>query len=142
MSYQRGSLKKVPRKRGETWVLRFRVAREAGRRVENTLTVGLVRDFPRERDAWREADKRGLAVRINDLASSGPLRFNALAEHYLVADFGEDAVRPKSENTAAIVQHIVRDYLIARFGDEPAEDIKPVDVQRWLKSLHNENQLA
>jgi len=40
------------------------------------------------------------------------------------------------------VEHIVRDYLIARWGDETAEDIKPLDIQRWLKSLHCEKQLA
>src|SRR5215831_286080 len=102
MSYQRGSLKKVPRKQGETWVLRFRVAREDGSRVENILPVGLVRDFPREQDAWREADRLGLSIRINAAPSPAGIRFNALAEHYLTADFGEDAVRPKSENTAAI----------------------------------------
>lgn len=123
-------------------MLRFRIAREDGRKVENTLPVGLVRDFPKERDAWREVDRQGLTVRINALRSPGRPRFEALAEHYLVADFGEDAVRPKSENTAVIVKHIVRDYLIARFGDELAEDITPLDIQRWLKSLHTEKQLA
>src|SRR6516165_5249389 len=99
MSYQRGSLKKVPRKPGDTWVLRYRVARADGRRVENTMPVGLVRDLPKERDARREVDKLGLLARINH--APGRIRFNALAEHYLKADFGEDAVRPKSENTAA-----------------------------------------
>ena len=46
-----------------------------------------------------------------------------------------DAVRPKSDNTITITEHIVRDYLIARWGHEIAEDIKPLDIQRWLKSL-------
>ena len=142
MAYQRGSLKKVPRKEGDTWVLRYRVSRADGRRVENTMPVGLVSDFPKERDVWREVDALGLPVRINDAPSPVRIRFDALAEHYLMADFGEDSVRSKSENTAAIVEHIVRDYLIARWGDETAEDIKPLDVQRWLKSLHSEKHLA
>jgi integrase len=142
MSYQRGSLKKVLRKQGDTWVVRYRVSRADGRRLENTMPVGLVSDFPRKRDAWREVDALGLLARINAAPSPARIRFNALAEHYLVADFGEDAVRPKSENTAAIVEHIVRDYLIARFGDETAEDIKPLEIQRWLKSLHLQKELA
>ena len=33
------------------------------------------------------------------------------------------------------MNHIVRDYLIPRFGQEIAEDVKPLDIQRWLKSL-------
>src|SRR5205807_1275203 len=87
-------------------------------------------------------DRLGLSVRINALPSPGRIRFEALAEHYLVADFGEDAVRPKSENTTVIVEHIVRDYLIARFGDETADGITPLDIQRWLKSLYTNKQLA
>jgi integrase len=70
------------------------------------------------------------------------IKFAVLAEHYLKADFGADAVRPKSENTTIIVEHIVRDYLVARWGTEIAEEIKPLDIQRWFKSLHSESKLA
>jgi hypothetical protein len=58
------------------------------------------------------------------------------------ADFGADAVRPKSVNTTSHVEHVVRAYLVPRFGDEIAEDIKPFDIQRWLKSLHEPGGLA
>jgi integrase len=143
MAYQRGSLKKVSRREGASWVLRYRVASDEGRRVENTLPVGLVCDFPKAQDAWREVDRLGLSARINsDAPCPGRTRFDSLAEHYLKADFGEDAVRPKSENTIAITGHLVRDYLIARWGDEIAGDIKPLDIQRWLKSLHARQGLA
>src|SRR5579864_9373950 len=99
MAYQRGSLKKMPRKEGEIWVLRYRIANAEGRRVENIATVGLVCNFPKEQDAWREVDRLGLLVRINsDAPCPTRSRFDALAEHYLKADFGEDAVRPKSVN--------------------------------------------
>jgi integrase len=142
MAYQRGSLKKIPRKEGETWVLRFRVTNAEGRRVENTLAIGLVREFPKETDAWREVDRIGLCVRINDTPAPGRVSFHFLAEHYLKADFGTDAVRPKSVNTIPIVEHYVRDYLIDRFGEQIADDIKPLEVQKWLKSLNDVNGLA
>jgi integrase len=142
MSYQRGSLKKVRRKEGETWVLRFRVSNADGRRVENTLPVGLVRYFPNEKAAWREVDKNGLLVRVNEPPALQRIRFSQLAEHYLRADVGADALRPKSENTVLNLNHLVRDYLIPRFGSEIADEIKPLDIQRWLKSLHTENELA
>ncbi len=64
-AYQRGSLKKVSRKGGTTWVLRYRVANAEGRRVENTLPIGLVSDFPKTRDAWREVNRRGFLSRVN-----------------------------------------------------------------------------
>jgi integrase len=142
MSYQRGSLKKVRRKEGETWVLRYRVTSADGRRVENIATIGLVREFPKDKDAWREVDRLGLGVRINDAPSPGRASFHFLAEHYLKADFGADAVRPKSANTIPIVEHYVRNYLIKRFGEQIAEDIKPLEIQKWLKSLNEVNGLA
>src|SRR5262245_44877963 len=105
MAYQRGSLKKVRRKEGETWVLRYRVTNAEGKRVEHTLPIGLVGDFPKDKDAWRRADRLGLGVRINDTTSPDRASFHSLAEHYLKADFGADAVRPKSVNTIPIVEH-------------------------------------
>ena len=37
---------------------------------------------------------------------------------------------------------MVRDYLIERFGEQIAEDIKPLEIQKWLKSLNESNGLA
>jgi integrase len=139
MAYQRGSLKKVHRKEGETWVLRYRVASADGRRVEHTTPIGLVQKFPRDE---REIDRLGILIRINDNTASSRIRFNSLAEHYLTADFGADAVRPKSETTTGITEHIVRDYLIPRWGRKIAEDTKPLEIQRWLKLLNTEKELA
>jgi integrase len=142
MAYQRGSLKKVHRKEGETWVLRYRVTNPDGRRVENVIPIGLVRQFPKDKDAWLEAGRLGLGIRINDTPAPGRASFHFLAEHYLKADFGADSVRPKSANTISHVEHIVRAYLVPRFGNEIAEDIKPLDIQRWLKSLVESGALA
>jgi len=123
-------------------VLRYRVTNSDGRRVENVMPIGLVREFPKDKDAWREADRLGFSVRINDSPLPGRIRFGFLAEHYLRADFGADTVRPKSANTINHVEHIVRAYLVPRFGNEIAEDIKPLDIQRWFKSLHETGGLA
>src|SRR5690242_12977744 len=128
MPYQRGSLKQVPRKEGNIWVLRFRVTNAQGRRVENTLPVGFVRDFPSEKTAWREVDKLGLLLRVNDVPDSGRIHFDALAEHYLRSDLGSDAVRPKTERTVLNTQQIVRQHLIPRWSKEIAEDIKSLEI--------------
>jgi hypothetical protein len=142
MSYQRGALKKLRRKPGEMWVLRYRVSKPDGTRVENTMPVGLVRDFPKEKDAWREVDRLGILVRINDDSANTRIRFHALAEHYLKNDFGPDALRPKTERTVLNTEHIVRAYLVPQWGKEIADDIRPLDIQRWLKSLHADSGLA
>ena len=81
-------------------------------------------------------------MRINNTPAHGRVSFHSLAEHYLKADFGADAVRPKSANTIPIVEHYVRDYLIKRFGQQIAEDIKPFEIQKWLKALNETGGLA
>jgi hypothetical protein len=91
MSYQRGSLKKVKRKEGEIWVLQYRVTNSEGRRVENVMPIGLVREFPKDKDARREVDRLGLPVRIKDSPLPGRIHFDFLAEHYLKADCGHNA---------------------------------------------------
>ena len=123
-------------------MLRFRVTNAEGKRVEHIAPIGLVRDFPKDDDAWREVDRLGLGVRINDASTPIRVSFCFLAEYYLKADFGADSVRPKSANTIPIVEHYVRDYLIERFGKAIADDIKPLDIQRWLKSLNEAKGLA
>jgi hypothetical protein len=128
LAYQRGSLKKFKRNEGMSWVLRYRTITADGRRVENGLPVGLVRDFPKEQDAWREVDKLGLLVRINNEHNGTRITFAALAEHYLASDMGENAVRPKSDNTIPIVEHYVRDYMVKRWGTAIADEIRPLEV--------------
>lgn len=123
-------------------MLRYRVTCADGRRVENTLPVGLVRDFRKEKDAWREVGRLGLHVRINDESTDTRIRFNALAEHYLKHDVGPEALRPKTERAALNTQQIVRSYLIPKWGEYIADDIKPLEIQNWVKSLHYEKKLA
>ena len=41
-------------------MLRYRVTNSEGRRVENVMPIGLVREFPKDKDARREADRLGV----------------------------------------------------------------------------------
>ena len=53
--HQRGWLKKERRALGETWVLFFRTTRQSdGKRVENKIPIGLVRQLPDASSAWAE----------------------------------------------------------------------------------------
>jgi integrase len=135
MAYQRGSLKKVKKKEGLTWMLRYRV----GGKEQTPFVVGLVADFPTVDKAELEVDRLGLRVRIN-CADSGTrrIKFDELAEYYLKVEFDpEVTASPKSENTKPILEHYVRDILIAKWGGQIAENIEPLEIQRWFNRLHN-----
>jgi integrase len=138
MAYQRGSLKKVERKEGVTWVLRYRT----NRKEQTPLIVGLVSDFPTEDEANVEVDRLGFRVRINCTnPKTNRVKFDELAEYYLKVEFDpEVTASPKSENTKPILDHYVRDLLIAEWGDQIAEDIEPLEIQKWFNALHNKEE--
>jgi hypothetical protein len=71
MAYQRGCIRKVKRKNGEAWVLRFREDTADGGRRERVVPIGMLRDFPKESDARREVDRRGLLVSVNAETTTG-----------------------------------------------------------------------
>jgi len=142
MSFQRGALRKVHHKAGDRWMLRYRMTRADGKRLECREFVGLVRDFPTEKAARREIERLGLLARINAQEADTRIRFHALALHYLEHDCGPDALRPKTERTVLNTSHIVHAYLIPQWGEVIADDIKPLDIQHWLKTLHAEKGLA
>jgi len=71
------------------------------------------------------------------------VRFNELAEYYLKVEFDpEVTATPKSENTKPILEHNVRDILIAKWGNQIAEDMEPLEIQKWFNRLHNKDQYA
>jgi len=110
-------------------VLRYRLTHADGRRVENTLPVGLVRDFPKERDAWREVDRLGLLIRINDESTDTRIRFDALAEHYLKYDVGPTRSAQKPSAPPSILNKSF-DRTSARNGGTTSRTISSLSTYR------------
>jgi hypothetical protein len=83
-------------------------------------------------------------VRINSgNAEVGRIRFNELAEYYLKVEFDpEVTASPKSDNTKPILEHYVRDILVAKWGDKIAENIEPLEIPKWFNWLHNKDEYA
>jgi integrase len=47
---------------------------------------------------------------------------------------------PKSENTKPILEHYVRDILVAKWGNQIADHIEPLEIQKWFNVLHNKEE--
>lgn len=119
--FQRGCLRQENRKQGKVWKLRhYTIRPEDGRRVERTLFVGYVRDFPTESEAWREVDRQRLTEKINQATlRAGKLTFRQVASHYIDNDLlNVDAIRPKAETTKQCYKHVIQNYLIVRWGGD------------------------
>ena len=64
------------------------------------------------------------------------MNFAELAEFYLMVMTDPTiTASPMDENTMPILKHNVRDYLIAKWGSNIAEEIEPLEIQKWLVSL-------
>jgi integrase len=128
---QKGWLTKHQTKRnGMTWVYHFyRDKPQTGKRVENTATIGSVTQFPRQKDAWAEVERRYL--KPDSVQNKiGRVTFRELVENY----------RKKSLNnlgitTQPITAHILDHYLLPRWGDNFALDIEPDQIEEWLAAL-------
>jgi len=97
---QRGWLKKETRTQGETWVLYFRTTRKFdGRRVENKIPIGFVRDFPDKSSAWAEVERLHFA--LNPVDSRRGVTFADLAQHYAEHELVDrsESIHPKAHTT-------------------------------------------
>ncbi len=140
---QRGWLKKENRAQGNTWVLFFRKTRKSdGKRVENKVPIGLVRDFPQETQAWTEVER--LHLHINEVNSRRGITFGDLAQHYAEHELVDhtESIHPKAHTTVRSYERVIRNRLLPRWGDRIAVAIEPLEVERWLKDLKRERDFA
>ena len=128
---QKGWLTKHQTKRnGLTWVYHFYKDKpESGKRVENTVTVGSVSHFPREKDAWAEVERRYLKPDSTQ-NKIDRVTFGELVENYRKKSFSKLAI-----TTRPITAHIIDDYLLPRWGDSFALEINPDEIEEWLNAL-------
>lgn len=140
--HQRGWLKQEKRSDGVTWMLFFRTVRESdGRRVENKIPVGLVKDFPGKGSAWAEVERQHL--HINKADFRGRVTFADLAQHYSEHELGEQAesVNPKGHRTIGAYRRVLRNRLLPRWGNRVALSIEPLEIEQWLRALKHEEGL-
>jgi integrase len=122
--YQRGFLRK---KKGK-WVYCYTAVRSIdGARTERGRVVGYVSDLSKS-GAWAEVERRGLHVRVKELDAGKQPTFGFVASHYL------ENHKFKNHGTKYLHNHIVKDYLIPRFGNMVANEVKSKEILEWLES--------
>jgi integrase len=141
--HQRGWLKKEKRSHGETWVLFFRTVRKSdGKRVQNKISICLVKDFSSKHSAWEEVERQHL--QINPVDFRGCVTFADLAHHYSEHELVEptESIHPKAHTTIRGYERALRNRLLPRWGNRVALSIEPLEVEQWLTSLKGQEGLA
>jgi len=131
------------KKAGQVWVYHFYKTRESdGRRVENTVVLGPLSSFPKEKDAWSEVERRRLDQNQQP-NFKGRVTFGDLARHYIKYELGDlaDVDDQKSHTTVERYLQILKNRLIPRWDKAVALDIQPLDVKQWLKASKRQENL-
>ena len=139
--YQKGSIRQIKRADGMTWILRHYIRRADGKRVEHTVTIGLVEDVgPKKADAEREVDRQKLRETINQLQpfQGRPRTFGQLCQHYIENELRIDqskAARPKEFPTIETYERHLVKRIIPRWGTLAPSAIKSTEIEKWFCEL-------
>src|SRR6267143_6548647 len=130
--YQQGHLRRAKRKRGpDVWEFLWRERSPDGRRIQRTLTIGNVRELHTERDALNHI--QSLRANINrQVARTALMTFGDLVNHYCQTEL---LAENKTDKTRMTYLVYLRKWILPEWEREYLHNIKPVVVERWLRSL-------
>ena len=129
--YQQGSLTLEERKRGPAvWVYRWWERDINGKPIRRKLQVGGLERYPSESAAQSAVD--ALRLTINNQSKRQNLRrttVNTLWEHY----FREELPSKEISTQDAYVLY-AKNWILPRWGNFLLDEIKTVEVERWLRA--------
>lgn len=125
------------RANGLTWIYRFQTTRPMdGARVENTRVIGLVKDIGASTAAaWKEVGRLGLDNNLESELGSRPT-FGELAEHFRLNELKkESGVCKKAPETVNTSELLLDRWILPRWEERLASEIKPLELESWFASL-------
>jgi integrase len=133
----RGWLTQFKTKRsGWIWVYHwYRIDPKTGKPAETTCNIGPVAQFPREKDAWAEVERRHL------LPTSGQNVVGRITFKELVTNYRQKSFNRLRSTTQYVTAHILDDYLLPRWGKSFALEIGPDGIEEWLGRLSLANSI-
>lgn len=125
-AYQRGSIRRVPRRRGDdVWEWRYRVR---GKMKQEKFSVA---DFPTEKAMWTHL---ATAVRrLNEGADKPAPIASTIGE--LVTRYQLEYLPTLAKSTRNTDGSMLRVHIEPRWGSVVIADLSPMAVDAWLKSL-------
>ena len=128
--YQYGCLTRMRRIRTEdVWQFRFYETTQTGQRKRRARTVGTVAQYPTKRDALRVIEPFRLRLNLHHRFGR-PTTIRALADRYV-----EQELPDLRYSTQRSYLSMLGQWIGPRWGDCLLEDLKPVPVEQWLRSL-------
>src|SRR5260221_2716074 len=128
--YQYGCLTRMRRSRGkDPWQFRFYETTKEGQRERRARTIGTIAQYPTKADALRaiELFRRRLNLKHR---FPMPTTIRALADRYV-----EQELPDLRYSTQRSYLSVLNQWIGPHWGDCLLEELKPVPVEQWLRSL-------
>lgn len=126
--YQQGSIQKVERAKGYAWEVRFSEWK-SGKRHQRTLTLSGA-EYPTEKDVRKAIELTVSQVNAGTGAANSDANFMDVCALYRA-----EHLPTLEHSTRSTNEYLLTDYIEARFGHTPIREVRPLDIDRWLKSL-------
>jgi integrase len=125
---------RVKRSKGlDVWVFRWRETGPDGSRAQRKKTIGSLSQFPTEKSAWQEIEN--LRAEINAAEERvGKLTVADAWGHFLLHELRDPDVN-RSPSTIAGYLDYFKNQILPRWGEVALDDVKSVEVERWLRKL-------
>ncbi len=127
--YQHGSLNCEARRRGPAvWVYRW-WEKVNGKPVRRKLQVGTLKQYPTESAAQAAVDAPRLTINTQSGKSRNRTTLTTLWEHY-----SSEELPLKEISTQDVYTVVVKNRILPRWGALLLDEIKTVEVERWLRA--------
>ncbi len=128
--YQYGCLTRMRRSRGEDiWQFRFYETTKEGQRQRRARTIGTIAQYRTRADALRAIDPFRHRLNLKHRFAR-PTSIRALADLYV-----EQELPRLRYSTQRSYLSVLNQWIGPHWGDCLLEDLKPVPVEQWLRSL-------
>ena len=126
---------------GDTVLFCYQTLRTSdGKTVENHKVVGLLRDFPNEKAQWKEVERRGFSTLLSKQLGATPT-FRELAEHWRKHELKKaSGIGKKAGETVDVSELNLDKWVLPKWGDEKALEIKTLAIEDWFDELTTKPQ--
>jgi integrase len=126
--YQQGSIRKVSRTKGHAWEVRFSEWK-GGKRHQRTLTLDAA-EYPTEKDVRKALELTVSQINAGTGAAKADAKFMDVCALYR-----QEHLPGLEHSTRYTNSYLLDDYIEAHFGHTPIRDVKPLEIDRWIKGL-------
>jgi len=131
---QKGSILQSRRKNGlDVWEYRWR-DRTTGKPVYRRIVLGTTKQLLTPLDARNATAGIVREANVGDPRLMAPLTLSQLAEHYRQRELVPDNTW-KTHSTKAGYENYLKRWIVPKWGEYALSDIKPIEVELWLRQL-------